>query len=115
MLVAALACCACGDGALALGVCRGGSSARPGLTQVDDEDVWRVDVPVTEPLRGARAGHTHFFSGGIGSAREVDPAVPYRSFRPGWADPVPVPRLISRPPSLLQRFNRRRGGAAVGL
>ena len=89
----------------------GGSGARPEvrLTQVDDEDVWRVDVPVTEPLRGARAGHTHERIRGNRIAGEVDPAVPYTSFRPGWADSVPVPRLISRPPSLLQRFNRRRG------
>ena len=57
----------------------GGSGGRPEvrLTQVDGEDVWRVDVPVTEPLRGARAGRTLERVRGDRIAGEVDPAVPY--------------------------------------
>ncbi len=91
----------------------GGSDVKPHV-RVDQvgsvgEPVWRVDVPVTEPLRGARAGRTLERHPREKLFAEVIPPVSFASHRPEWIDSTPAPRLIPRTPFMLQRFDGRRG------
>jgi V8-like Glu-specific endopeptidase len=75
----------------------------------DGKPVWRIDVPVSDRLRGARAGRTLGRHSREKMIAEVDPAVGFASHRPAWVDSTPVPRLISRPANLLRRFDGSRG------
>jgi V8-like Glu-specific endopeptidase len=74
------------------------------------EQVWRIDVPVSERLRGARAGRTLNRHPAANVNAGVDPAVSYASHRPDWIDSNPMPRLIvDKAARTLRRFDGRRG------
>jgi len=91
------------------GTSRAKPKVRVDRIETEGESVWRVDVPVTNTLRGARAGHTLERHPAKKLIAEVNPEVSFGSHRPGWIDSTPHPRLISRPANLLQRFDGRRG------
>ncbi len=74
------------------------------------ESVWRIAVPVSERLRGARAGHTLKRHTVEKILAEVDPAISFASHRPQWVDSLPAPRLIlGRSAQRLQRFDGSHG------
>jgi V8-like Glu-specific endopeptidase len=75
----------------------------------DNELAWRIDVPVTDKLRGARAGRTLERHPLEKLFVEVDHATSFTSHRPDWVDSLPQPRLISKAIQMLQRFDGRRG------
>jgi V8-like Glu-specific endopeptidase len=79
------------------------------INEVEGAGVWRVDVPVDDIFNGARAGRTHQRHPVEKIFSEVNSSLPFGSHRPEWMDFTPVPRLISKSPASLQRFDGRRG------
>jgi V8-like Glu-specific endopeptidase len=79
------------------------------ISEMEGAGVWRVDVPVDDTFKGARPGRTQQRHPVERIFSEVNPSVSFRSHRPEWIDFSPVPRLISKSPTSLQRFDGRRG------
>ncbi len=71
--------------------------------------LWRVRVPVSDQLRGARPGMTRERHPSDKYLAEVNADVPYRSHRPDWIDSLSVPRLVlDRAVRMLRRFDGTR-------
>ena len=57
------------------------------------QKLWKVQVPVSERLKGARPGLTLERHPAEKFLREVDQSVSFKSHRPDWVDALPQPRL----------------------
>jgi len=89
------------------------SNQRPqvGVESVDGaaQHVWRINVPVSDELRGARPGRTMERHPATKFLAEVSEGASFTSYRPAWADALPVPRLmLERNVRTFRRFNGRR-------
>ena len=71
--------------------------------------LWRIEVPVSDELRGARPGLTMERHPSTKYLDEVDDAASFTSHRPAWIDVLPVPQ-VRRPE---QPWLRRFGGTRV--
>ena len=71
--------------------------------------LWKIEVPVSERLKGARPGLTlerHPSTKFLGEVRE---RVSFKSHRPDWIDSLPVPRLrLDKATRSMRRFDGRR-------
>jgi V8-like Glu-specific endopeptidase len=73
------------------------------------QHVWRIQVPVSEQLKGARPGLTLERHPAAKFLREASKAVSFKSHRPDWIDALPVPRLrLERTVQSMRRFDGRR-------
>lgn len=90
-----------------------GSDEKPHV-HIDSVDeagrrVWRIEVPVGERLKGARAGRSLQRHPASKFLAEVDENASFRAHRPDWMDALPVPRLLlEEPVRWSRRFNGRR-------
>ncbi|XVU27696.1 trypsin-like serine peptidase [Actinoplanes sp. CA-054009] len=76
--------------------------ARPDTQRVENEDYWRVTLPVAPGLPGRSAVRESAEE--IASA--IDPGVGFSSYRPDWMPLFPTPRpAAAAEPPLLRRFN----------
>jgi Trypsin len=92
---------------------RTGTQAQPqvSISRVEDNgdqrDTWRIDIPMEQA--GAVQGRTSLRRNAEEFLKEIDPNVDFRSWRPDWADALPVPRVLpSERASSLVRLDRRR-------
>src|SRR6266446_4536485 len=74
-----------------------------------DRHLWRIEVPVSDELRGARPGLTMERHPSTKFLDEVNDAVSFTSHRPEWIDVLPVPQ-VRRPE---QQWSRRFCGTRV--
>lgn len=74
-----------------------------------NETLWRIDVPLTAPLHGARAGLTQRRESPDAVLQQIDEKAAFTGFRPDWADVTFVPRRVAvEQPQTLNRFNQHR-------
>jgi len=72
------------------------------------QHVWRISVPVNDELRGARPGGTMERHPPTKFLAEVSEGASFTSYRPAWADALPVPRLVlERKVRTFRRLNGR--------
>jgi len=75
----------------------------------DGKHLWKIRVPVTEQLRGARPGLTLERHPAVKFLKDVTEAVSFKSHRPDWIDALPVPRLkLDRVAHTMRRFDGTR-------
>jgi V8-like Glu-specific endopeptidase len=73
------------------------------------QHLWKMDVPVDETLRGARAGLTLERHPADKFLEETGDRVAFKSYRPDWIDAMPLPRLrLDRASRAMRRFDGTR-------
>jgi V8-like Glu-specific endopeptidase len=77
------------------------------LENNQDKNLWKINVPVNEYIRGARAGQTMERQPSSKFLEDVIEDVSFKSHRPDWIDAIPVPRQRFKNLPVLRRFNGR--------
>ena len=73
------------------------------------QPLWRIAVPVSDRLRGARPGQSLERHPSKKFLEEIKESPSFRSFRPDWIDALPLPRLVlDKSTQMLRRFDGRR-------
>jgi V8-like Glu-specific endopeptidase len=90
-----------------------GSDKKPSVeiqsVGTDGKYLWKVQVPVSEDLRGARPGLSLERHPSSKFLNEVTDSVSFTSHRPEWIDALPMPRLVvEKAAQMLRRFNGTR-------
>jgi V8-like Glu-specific endopeptidase len=90
-----------------------GSDKKPSVeihpVGTDGKHLWKIQVPVSGDLRGARPGLTLERHPSSKFLNEVTDSVSFRSHRPEWIDALPIPRLVvEKAGRMLRRFNGTR-------
>ncbi|MGH2642969.1 MAG: trypsin-like serine peptidase [Chitinophagaceae bacterium] len=75
----------------------------------EGQDLWRINIPVSNDLKGARPGMTMEKHPAGKFLKEIKKEVSFKSHRPEWMDASPVPRIkLYRSVPALRRLNGAR-------